>query len=210
MKHRAIPLVIAALALPIPLSARPSGQGIDKAPADVVVHFGDPVILAGAANQVVVPDDVTIRKGGTVTFVVNGGGHGIAIYPVSKDTTRDGITAQLCPHDPVTGACTDPVFANADHAIHDGKDDVIIVTGANPPFARIDDPTNRLFSTSIQIGNVPSAFLIGTTSTGVGTFLQYRFTATGRFLVMCVNRNHGLANWMFGFVNVVGEGDDAK
>jgi plastocyanin len=88
MNHRAIPLVIAALALPILLSAETSGQGIDKVPADVVVHFGDPVNLAGAANQVVVPDDVTIRKGGTVTFVVNGAGHGIAIYPVSKDTTR--------------------------------------------------------------------------------------------------------------------------
>ena len=28
--------------------------------------------------------------------------HGIGIYPVSKETTRDDITAQLCPHDPVT------------------------------------------------------------------------------------------------------------
>ena len=57
-----------------------------------IVNFGDPVMLAGAANQVLVPDETTIRKGGTVTFVVNGGGHGIAIYPVSKNTTRDDIT----------------------------------------------------------------------------------------------------------------------
>ena len=36
-----------------------------------------------APLHVVVPDEVTIAKGGTVTFMVNGGGHGVAIYPVS-------------------------------------------------------------------------------------------------------------------------------
>jgi len=30
------------------------------------------------------PDDATVRVGGTVTFNVNGGSHGIGIYPVSK------------------------------------------------------------------------------------------------------------------------------
>ena len=74
--------------------------------------------------------------------------------------------------------------------------------------ARIDDPTERLFATSIQIGAVPTAFLTGMSATAVGTAVQYRFTATGRFLVMCVNRNHGLSNWMFGFVTVVGQGVD--
>jgi len=205
--RRMIPILAGlALALAIPMSARTHAQGKDKASADTVVNFGDPASLAGTANQVVLPDEVTIRKGDTVTFVVNGGGHGIGIYPVSKDTTRDEITAQLCPHDAVTNACNDPTFANGDHRINDGKDNLIIVTGTNPPFARIDDPTNRLFATSIQIDNVPSAFLTGSTATTVGTFLQYRFTETGRFLVMCVNRNHGLSSWMFGFVNVVGEG----
>jgi len=36
------------------------------------VNFGDPVTLAGDANHVVIPDEVIIGKGGTVTFVVNG------------------------------------------------------------------------------------------------------------------------------------------
>lgn len=205
--HRALLLLIAAF-VSVPLSATPGVQGADKAPADVTVHFGDPAILAGTANQVVMPDEVTIRKDGTVTFIVNGPGHGIGIYPVSKETTRDDITAQLCPHDPVTNACTDAAFPNLDHAIHDGKGKLIIVTGSNPPFARIDDPTERLFATSIHIGDVPTAFLTGTSATAVGTAVQYRFAATGRFLVMCVNRSHGLASWMFGFVNVVGEGVD--
>ena len=206
--RRATLLLVAAVVSAIPLSTTTGAQGPDKAPADVIVHFGDPLNLAGAVNQVVLPDEVTIHKDGTVTFVVNGPGHGIGIYPVSKETTRDDITAQLCPHDPVTNECTDPTFPNADHAIHDSKDRVIIVTGTNPPFARIDDPTERLFATSIQIGAVPTAFLTGMSTTAVGTAVQYRFTATGRFLVMCVNRNHGLSNWMFGFVTVVGQGVD--
>ena len=33
------------------------------------------------------PEEVTVTKGGQVTFQVHGGGHGIAIYEVSKDTT---------------------------------------------------------------------------------------------------------------------------
>ncbi len=184
-----------------PLIARGLGHQ-NNASSDVVVNFGDPVALAGAANQVVVPDDVTILKGGTVTFVVNGPGHGIAIYPVSRDTTRDDITAQLCAHDQATQACLDPTFANGDHTMTDGKNNAIIVTGANPPFQRVDDPTGRLLGTSTQIGALPGAFLTGTTPTAVGTQLQFRFTKTGRYLVICMNRPHALNNWMFGFVTV--------
>ena len=208
MKTRqAMPFVIPALALTsaIALTARPHDpDGDNNAPLDVLVNFGDPNKLAGAANQVVVPDEATISKDGTVTFVVNGPGHGIAIYPVSDNTTREDITAQLCAHDPVTNACIDATFANGDHTIRDGKDNVIIVTGTNPPFARVDDSTDRLLATSTQIGNLPGLFLEGTTATTTGTQMQVRFPKHGRFLVTCMNRNHFLSNWMFGFVNVVG------
>ena len=214
--RRTIPIVTAALALALafPLTVRTDDKDKDKdkdknkAPQDVLVNFGDPVTFAGAANQVLVPNDTTVRKGGTVTFVVNGGGHGIAIYPVSKHTTREDITAQLCAHDPVTNACVDPTFANADHTIRDGRDNVIIVTGTNPPFQRVDDPTDRVLATSTQIGNVPGVFLTGATATTAGTQLQIRFAKKGRFLVVCMNRNHYLANWMFGFVNVGNDDDD--
>jgi hypothetical protein len=47
------------------------------------------------------------------------------------------------------------------------------------------------------------AFLVGTTPTATGNRIQYRFTQTGRFLVICQNRGHLLNDWMFGFVNVV-------
>ena len=204
--RRAFPVVATALVFAFPLTVRTDDHGADqKPPTDIIVNFGDPVTLAGDANQVVVPDDATVREGGTVTFVVNGGGHGIAIYPVSKDTTREDITAQLCPHDPVTQACTDPTFANADHTTRDAKDKLVIMTGTNPPFTRVDDPTDRLLATSTQIGNAAGAFLTGSTTTTTGTQLQVRFEKSGRFLVLCMNRNHYLTNWMFGFVNVNGD-----
>ena len=76
------------------------------------------------------------------------------------------------------------------------------MTGTNPPFQRVDDPTDRLLATSTQIGNVAGAFLTGSTATATGTQLQVRFARKGRFLVVCMNRNHYLASWMFGFVNV--------
>lgn len=37
------------------------------------------------------PEEVTILKGGEVTFQIHGGGHAMAIYEVSKDTTRDEL-----------------------------------------------------------------------------------------------------------------------
>jgi hypothetical protein len=206
--RRTILLFTAALALAFPLNVRTDegGKNINQdqntATQDAIVNFGDPVTLAGTANQVLVPDDTTIGKGGTITFIVNGGGHGIAIYPVSKNTTRQDITDQLCIHDPVTNACLDPTFANADVAIRDGKDNVVIVTGTNPPFQRVDDSTDRLLATSTQIGNLVGVFLTGTTATTTATQLQFRFDKAGRYLAVCMNRNHFLANWMFGFITV--------
>jgi hypothetical protein len=102
----------------------------------------------------------------------------------------------------VTGACVDPAFANGDHAIRDVKDNVIIVTGTNPPYQRVDDPTDRLLATSTQIGNLAGVFLTGTTATTPATQLQFHFDKTGRYLVICMNRGHYLSNWMFGFVDV--------
>src|SRR5688572_16333106 len=77
----------------------PGQQDLTDQPAVVgpVVEFGHPHELGGgAANHVMVPGEVTIFKGGLVTFRVNGPGHGIAIYPVSKNTTRPHIASQLC------------------------------------------------------------------------------------------------------------------
>ena len=209
---RTILVVAAALALTVALPTA-GGRDMDQqsAPDNVLVEFGapQPQGAIAALTHVLAPEEVTIRKGGTVTFRVNGGGHGIAIYPVSADTTREDISDDLCVHDSTTGLCADPVFANGDHSITDGKGHQVIVSGTNPPFARLDDPTARLLGTTTHIDGVPGAFHPGTTPTNAaGTFLAFQFLKTGRYLVICMNRAHALNDWMFGFVNVVGNHDD--
>jgi len=243
----------------------------NKAPAEVTVHFampqpqpagaGTPGTPANSSTHFLLPDDVTVRKGGAVTFVVNGGGHAIAIHPVSKQTTREDIAEDLCqggtndadrvgrnavcngtiitPNVDVNGVPTTVTGTdNLNYTITDGKGDVIIVTGFNltPATAapattianpRVDDTvhTHPLLQTSGRspgdtlnppaIANNPAgAFLTGTAinpATGAqttGVRIRVQFAATGRYLVVCMNRSHLLNDHMFGFVNVVGEGND--
>lgn len=121
------------------------------------------------------PDDVAISKGGTVNFVVNGGGHGIAIHAVSKKTTRADIAEDLCQGGTdeadragravvcngtvVTPATIDGVSVlvtgtqNLDYTITDGKGHITIQTGFNTGTVlnpRVDDPSHgdRLLATS--------------------------------------------------------------
>ena len=42
------------------------------------------------------PEEVTVSKGGQVTFQIHGGGHGLAIYEVSKKTNREDLGQFLC------------------------------------------------------------------------------------------------------------------
>jgi hypothetical protein len=158
------------------------------------------------------PEEVTILKGGQVTFQINGGGHAMAIYEVSKDTTRDGIGHFLCPGtDPATIA--DPtlhkcgplgdIIGNAakEHLIGDGRGNVVIVaspnvTGVHPDNRVWYEPGRLMSAGGVQFLNAP-----GTT----GQLVTYRFLKTGRYLVICINRSHFLNDWMFGFVNVTGQ-----
>ena len=163
------------------------------------------------------PEEVTIRKGGEVTFQIHGGGHGFAIYEVSKDTTRDELGQFLCEGEdpehigePTLHPCN-LLAANADaeHTIEDGHGNVVIVARPNltnvHPDNRVWSPEGRLMSTGgIQFlngGTVPA----GPTSNG--QLITYQFLKTGRYLVICMNRVHFLNDWMFGFVNV-GGGDE--
>ena len=93
-----------AMAVALPVIGRAHDKDKDnKAPMDAVVQFAHLVSpapaagsLAGTLTHFLNPDDVTISKGGIVTFVINNGGHGVAIYPVDKKTTRDDIAEDLC------------------------------------------------------------------------------------------------------------------
>jgi hypothetical protein len=162
------------------------------------------------------PEEVTILKGGQVTFQVHGGGHAMAIYEVSKDTTRNEVGQFLCPGtdpstiaDPAAHTCDlSSANANASHLIADGHGSVVIVAAPNVTNAH---PDNRVWS---EPGRLMSAggvqFLNGGTApTGTGAtggqLITYRFLKTGRYLVICMNRTHFLNDWMFGFVNVTGD-----
>ncbi len=161
------------------------------------------------------PEEVTIQKGGEVTLQIHGGGHAMAIYEVSKNTTRDDLGQFLCSGedpetigDPTQHRCN-LLAANADaeHTIVDGKGDVVIVASANVTNAHPDNrvwyPPGRLMSAGgfqfLNPGTIPA----GPTSNG--QLITYRFLKTGRYLVHCMNRTHFLNDWMFGFVNVVGD-----
>jgi hypothetical protein len=160
------------------------------------------------------PGEVTITKGGEVTFQIHGGGHGFAIYEVSKDTTRDELGQYLCPGtdpkeiaDPTLHPCN-LLAQNADgpHEIKDGHGDVVIVARPNAtnahPDNRVWSPEERRMSAGgmqfLNGGTIPA----GPTSNG--QLITYQFLKAGRYLVLCMNRTHFLNDWMFGFVNVVG------
>jgi hypothetical protein len=152
--------------------------------------------------HVVVPDEVTISKGETVTFMVNGGGHGLAIYPVSNHTTRADIIAGLCDTGPGCGLAA----SQTAHLVRDHKGDVIIDIPADTTLPPIFDyAPGRVFG---AIGGIPGPFLNGALGLALppaqGVRFQHRFDKTGRFLVICMNRVHSISDHMFGFVTVEG------
>jgi hypothetical protein len=148
------------------------------------------------------PEEVTVFKGGEVTFHVHGGGHSIAIYEVSKDTTRDEVGQYLCPgQDPSTIGTPEAHTCNLSaanagklHDIADGHGDVVIVAAENLG----SHPTNRVWYEPGRLMSAGQIFLPN------DQLITYGFQKTGRYLVICMNRAHFLNDWMFGFVNVVG------
>ena len=200
----------------VPLGPAPCVQANDPAPGGATI--GGPTDPCAYKLHHLTPEEVTIFKGGEVTFQVHGGGHGLAIYEVSKDTTRDELGQFLCPGmDPseipnlLDHRCR-PASVNgiggtnaaAEHVIADGKGDVVIVAAPQPAGTNVH-PTNRVW---YEPGRLMSAggqqFLNGGTTVANGQLITYAFLKTGRYLVICMNRSHFLNDWMFGFVDVVG------
>lgn len=99
---------------------------------------GDPCAYK---NHYLTPEEVTILKEGQVTFQVHGGGHAMAIYEVSKDTTRDDIGLFLCqgfdrtltpPNHPCLATLPAGVAnAAAPRDIADGHGDLVIKVALN-------------------------------------------------------------------------------
>jgi hypothetical protein len=184
------------------------------------VGIGGPADPCAYKLHHLTPGEVTIKQGGEVTFQIHGGGHGFAIYEVSKDTTREELGQFLCAgEDPKTIA--DPalhecnlsgVNADAAHTITDGQGKVVLVAQRNlsgapgvHPQNRVWSPEDRLVSAGgmqfLNGGGIPA----GPTSNG--QLITYQFLKNGRYLVLCINRVHFLNDWMFGFVNVTAEGE---
>jgi hypothetical protein len=161
------------------------------------------------------PEEVSIRKGGEVSFQVHGGGHALAIYPVSKNTTRDGIGQFLCAGvdpatiaDPANNPCNlNAANAAAAHNVVDGRGKVVYEVQPNLTNAH---PDNRVWAEPRRLMSAGAhQFLNGGTipagPTSNGQLVTYRFLKAGRYLVICMNRTHHLNDWMFGFVNVAGD-----
>jgi len=190
---RALSAVILVFGITAPASAQ------DAVP-DAVMNFGALHPQPPApAHHVLVPDEVTINKGGTVLFIVNGGGHRITIYPVSNQTVRADIEEDLCGNFP--GNCTTAALANMQYFITDAKGDLIIDTETNVFQPFLSYQPGLLLSAGgplVLTGTMPAV------PSPPAHQVQYRFEKTGRYLVICGTRTHSLNDWMFGFVNVVG------
>ena len=186
--------LLALLVLIVGITTNAAAQAVD----DAVVQFGPEHPQPGQPLlHRLVPDEVSIHKGGTVLFVMNGGGHRVVIYPVSAHTTREDIEQDLCQG----GVDVCNVAANTQnlrYLITDGKGDLVVDTETNLQQPFINYLPGQLLS-------VAGVVLTGTSAAGApGHTVRYRFEKTGRYLVICATRSHSLNDWMFGFVNVVG------
>jgi len=224
MKHRGMSVVVAlALAVVVagPMIGKAQDRGRDRdrdkdQDKDHVVGVQELFVNFGRLNTptanplnhfVDFPNGTVVNRGGTVVFLVTNGGHGVSVYPVSKNTTADDIRAGLCPE---RSTCDAAFLANA-HVIMDGKGDVVAETGTNPPFARVDDAGRILVGSAAQAtGTLPGRFHQGVAQNAASGPEQIRikFSKPGRYLVICMNRIHALNDWMFGLFDVVGDDDD--
>jgi hypothetical protein len=228
---RALRLLAAAAFAAIPSIT--FAQGHVHAPTEAAVDFGifPPAVSLGEGCadtgiggpldpcsyklHVLTPEETTIRKDGEVTFQFHGGGHAIAVYQVSQDTTRNELGQFLCEGiDPADAATPDDQPCNSTAAegalnaatarlIPDGKGRVVIEVGPGGtahPANRVWSPEGRLMSAGgRQFMNG------GTAPVGAdGQLVTFQFVNPGRYLVICMNRSHFLNDWMFGFVNGVG------
>jgi len=177
-------------------AANTGAQAVD----DAVVQFGPshPQPDAPLLHRLV-PNEVSIHKGGTVLFIMNGGGHRVAIYQVSNHTTRADIESDLC-QGGVAVCNVTAATQNLQYLITDGKGDLIIDTQTN-----VQQPSLNYLPGQLLWAGGPLV-LTGTTPVAgsVGHQVRYRFEKTGRYLVICTTRGHSLNDRMFGFVDVVG------
>ncbi|MHC1743307.1 MAG: hypothetical protein AB9873_09790 [Syntrophobacteraceae bacterium] len=161
------------------------------------VLTADVTFGAGTNGHQLDPNEVTIAVGGTVSFNVVGGGHRVLIYPVSMNTDRKDIDEDL---DPNCVDTTDACGNGSRYLVTDAKDNLIVdTTPVNPPFAPPAAPNAAVI-------NYPVGRIAYTGDASVQGLFPFTFPKTGKYLVLCANRNHlndEVAGFMYGFVNVI-------
>jgi hypothetical protein len=124
-------------------------------------------------NHQLIPNDVTIKAGGSVNFII-GGFHHPTVY--DNGTQPEDINVNT-PTPPTTTRGPNPF----------------------PTVALIDDPTNRIYrglDPSLQPLDLSGAF-------GQDRVEVVWFPKPGLYLVICGIRGHFVNDGMFGFVNVL-------
>ncbi len=155
--------------------------------AQVFVEFGHPEL-----GNVLLPDDVTITLGETVSFLVQGN-HEVNIYRVDDATIRDDILADIIP--------------GVDYIINDAAL-VDIVNTANRDLNHPGPPDNQALihdhTTSTPSLIAGNSFDVdpGTVDRNLALSVNVRFLTPGRYLVHCGRKIH-LDQGMFGFVTVL-------
>lgn len=148
------------------------------------IDFGDPNFSTpgDANNHVVIPNDVTIKTGETLTLLVHGF-HQPLVYRVPEDTTRDRVATGTSGIVRVDGApildtnIVDPLHAPPDF-IHDHSDH-FIAEGANPREIKTD-----------------------VVDRDEGLSFSLTFSKPGRYLILCAVKPHFLNDDMFALVTV--------
>ena len=173
MKSRSWIVFGAALALTVALPVighGKDGKDNDRPAKEWTVNFGqpqpqtpDPAPVGAAVTHFLDPNDLTIVKGDSVNFIVNGGGHGIAIHPVAKGTTRAQIAEDLCDGaipenpDPIvdrrTRATTTPTHPGCNGAVVTGvvNSGVSIVGTQNLEYQIKDAKNNLIIDTGFNV-----------------------------------------------------------
>jgi plastocyanin len=153
-------------------------------PPQVVVSFGLED-ATGAANHVLIPDEVTITAGGKVAYQMFGL-HQMTIYKVDPGTTRAHIAAHIVRGfnyviaDAAAVLIVDTAKRDVEHPgfIHDHVTSPLILQSTNPMDANVN-VLNRNETLNMEV----------------------LFRQPGRYLVFCGIKSH-LDDQMFGFVNV--------
>jgi len=151
----------------------PTEKPLDRLVADPGMGRG--------VNDIIVPNEVTIKEGGAVNFII-GGGHVVTIYDDgTKPEDIDTSVIEPAARCPTTagGVINDPI-----HRIYRGP----------------------CFSTSFGITNTPPTTI--TTITRRDGVEVVQFTKPGTFLVICARKQHFINQTtgefqMFSFVRVL-------